>query len=606
MGRLPLKTNMPTIHKLDPQLTNLISAGEVLERPAQLVKELIENSLDAGATNLVVKVAEQGRELEISDDGHGMSAADLGICVDRFTTSKIREEADLWRLASFGFRGEALASLAAVADVEIRSRRGQDEGHSLRVAFGEKKSIAKVSCPLGTLLSVRDLFANVPARLKFLKTEIGELQAIRQVVKAVACGRADVGFKYFEKGQLVLQFPKETAADRAKRVLHLSEVFSGTWSGDGMRVQAYFSSPMEVQKTSRNLWLFVQGRWVQDRSLTAAILEAYRTFLMIGEFPSAAVFIEMSPDKVDVNVHPAKREVKFSEPSLVFKGVKRSIQQSLETSPWLKQDLPNPSPNFSAKPGASEQPLDSIEQVATKSPDPLPLLPLDDLRVQFKRVDFHAPASPSYLAEVSVPAEAGKTVRGYWQQLQVIGQANLTYMVCESGAEMIFIDQHAAHERILFERLRSAQKQGRFQGQNLLVPLQLQASKEVIEGLWRHKDEFEVLGVRCSLLGLETLAIESKPDQISDKALVKGLTKMGESLLDGKVISYLQHHLDDLFASWACHSAVRAGQALSVVQMQELLCMMDEAPQSSFCPHGRPVSIRWSYHEVEKDFGRTQ
>ncbi len=580
------------IHKLDPHLTNIIAAGEVLERPAQLVKELIENSLDAGADELRVSVENSGRDIEITDNGKGMGAEDLLLCTERFTTSKIANEADLWKLQSFGFRGEALASAAAISDMFIRSSLVNcDEGHSLKISNGVKSKLLAQSCPPGTLIRINNLFANTPVREKFLKTEAGEFQAIRQVIKAMALQFPHVEIKYYERDKLHLHFPKENAHFRATRVLGAKKLFEAVHDSPGLKVHIYYTSPYDVQKSSRNIWLFVQQRWIQDRSLVSAVLEAYRTFLMHGEYPSAMISIEMDPATVDVNVHPSKREVKFADPSRLFRAIHHSIKEALSTSPWIPA-------------GASRQESISPSALLADALVPeggggesLALMPLQDMRVQYRKLNFdnqaEGPESPKVLDNP-----------GHWSRMQVIGQSHLTYLICDSGQELILIDQHAAHERVLFEKLMKAKKLGNIPAQEILIPLAFQAEEDCVENIWNLRGDLQILGVKISRQGPETLLIESHPAAVKADALLESLQKMAESLRKGQVVIHLEHQFQEMFSSWACHSAIRAGQALSLVQMQELLRLMDEAPQSSFCPHGRPVSIAMGFNEIERKFGR--
>ncbi|HND86232.1 MAG TPA: DNA mismatch repair endonuclease MutL, partial [Pseudobdellovibrionaceae bacterium] len=316
-----------------------IAAGEVVERPSHLVKELVENSLDAGALEVSIEVNLGGREVRVTDNGRGIPPHQIPLALARHATSKLRNSDDLSRLRSFGFRGEALASIAAVSLLKIRSRTEKSElATQIECVFGKTSDAIEVGATRGTQVDVQDLFANVPARLKFLKSEAAECAAIRQSIKALALAHPHVSFHYRENGKIILVYePAKTKLERARQVLQLKDLYEGFCEGQGIQVHSVFCDPHHPNKTNKNLWVLAQDRWVQDRGVVAAIMEAYRNYLMGGEYPSCVVWVSVDPEEIDVNIHPSKSQVKFLDSSKVFRAVSASIRQVLETAPWNRQ-----------------------------------------------------------------------------------------------------------------------------------------------------------------------------------------------------------------------------------------------------------------------------
>lgn len=617
---LPTNPPLPRINELPAQTIDQIAAGEILERPAQLLKELLENSLDAGAKHLSIDVWKGGRDLRIRDDGHGILSEDLALAVKRFATSKLRNFEDLLSVRSFGFRGEALASLLSVSRLWIRSRpQVQEKGRELRGEFGEIQGICEIEMTPGTEIEVRDLFQNVPARLKFLKSEASELAQIKAVLKALALARPEIQLILRVEGELAESYSPASALQRVRTVLKSELVFhvhseSDLWQGD-----FYFSAPELRQRTSKNMWFFVNSRWVQDRSLQAAVSEAYRNFLMHGDFPSVAIFIQAAAGSVDVNVHPQKNQIKFQDPSGVFRWVRHSLLTEIEKAPWNQRGIyREPSPN-------SQQ-----SRLDLKSEDSQPMAK-DSLGLSISHLgaaQLREPRLPDFpdqfhyhrKAEASSQLESSSTVlnqfesalvedenpsaRGYWASRDLIGQANLTYLVCQDPEGLLLIDQHAAHERILFESWVEAFSRGHIQVQRFLIPLVLDLSAEKIEALLQQKPSLEQAGIEVEALGPSSLGVLSAPELMRDSALGQSLEKMAEGLLEKSGSSCVEEKLRDLFASLACHSAIRAGQSLSRLEMQTLLKQMDQHPTSSHCPHGRPVVVRLGWGEIERRFGR--
>ena len=616
------------IELLPVEVRDQIAAGEVVERPAHMVKELIENSLDASATQVTVKAKNGGRFVEIQDNGHGIQPEQLGLALDRFATSKIKTSDDLWRLKTYGFRGEALASLAAVSQLTLISRTAKAKQASKIVStFGKKSPVDVVSGELGTRIIIENLFENVPARLKFLKSESAEHQAIKAVVKAMAMTRPQVEFRYYENDKLVLMYSAvKSQSERTQQVLEVSPLFTAQdKTQDGWSVEIQFTAPDQVAKSSKNIWIFVQDRHVQDRALQAALVDAYRSLLMHGEYPISVVKLRVPEDQVDVNIHPTKSQVKFMDASQAFRFVHHTIRKELEKGPWLKGSVDTSSRtqnSYKSEPIA--EPLkfnDQAFQTTTyKKKDSEWAIPsqLQEVRAQTYESNLAAEAkvqaSQSHRANDSIinyaaipgqeSAKEYVPTAGVWSRLQVIGQVGLTYIVTQDESKVVLVDQHAAHERVAFERLMRAWHGGKIDIQDYLFPLALDLTTTQVESLLIYTDAFLKLGVTIERLGPSTIGVKSAPAFVKEAVFAEILEKMADEISDKGGSFQFEKKIVDICATMACHSVVRAGQALSIVEMKSLLQQMDEFPLSSFCPHGRPVSLEWSFEKLEKDFGR--
>lgn len=614
------------IKRLSQEVIDQIAAGEIVERPAHLVKELVENSLDAGARRVDVDFREGGRFVRVQDDGHGMSADEMPVALERFATSKIDRADDLWRLASFGFRGEALASLSAVSKLTLTSRRAEDDqAMQLLCEFGRLAPVTPVGGSFGTSVQIEELFQNLPARLKFLKTEAAEHTQIKVTLKALALSRPDVEFRIHEGGRLIAVYPAvSTRGARVAQVLDLAPLYEGEAQREGLRAHAVFAGPHHVAKSSKNIWLFVQGRWVQDRSMQAAVIEAYRSLLMHGEFPQAVVWLEAESGEVDVNIHPTKSQVKFRDPSLAFRAVQASLRGTLEQAPWMAQSAPV----VMREDGHTEEapPLDSPAPMAgggiavtraapSLAPMPSTATSFDDpaLRATVLPKKYFVPPAAAGGTLRDLGASSPKTTlvdlqkaaeRGPWSRLEVLGQAHLTYILCQDDRNLVLVDQHAAHERVAYERLMRAWRGGKIEVQDFLFPLAVDLSPEKVEALERMAPDFAKLGVQVEALGPSTIGVKAGPALLKDGVYAALLARVADEILDQGGSYSFERAVGDLCATMACHSVVRAGQALSLEQMRSLLGEMDEFPLSSFCPHGRPVSVEIPFSKLEKDFGR--
>lgn len=636
------------IQVLDQKVIDQIAAGEVVERPSHLVKELVENALDAGAGQIIIELFDGGRKIILSDNGMGMSKEDLPLALQRFATSKISNIDDIWKLNSFGFRGEALASIASVSELKLTSRKkGASEAFSVSSLFGHVFPVEEASLVSGTQIIVDKLFENVPARLKFLKTDSAELGQIKMMLKALALAHPQIEFQIKENGKLIHFWqPQPNLLDRVKIVLEEKKVFSHSVDKNGFKIEFVYSDPSAVFRTSRNIWIFVQNRYVQDRAIQAALMESYRSLLMHGEYPLVVLKLHVPSEFVDVNVHPTKSQVKFQDSSIVYRLVHSTLRQTLETAPWsLHQaqkiethsgssstrefySAPNP-PSSSEKADSSGMSMSAYQggfrdrafettQYRKKEINLSTLGFLAQSREEFvptlRESPAGMPASDSLSGAQAVEpssdvlnAERNKSSNsGFWGQLEVIGQLHLTYIVAQSGDQLFLVDQHAAHERVRFETLMEMWKGGqdKLEIQEFLFPQVLDLSAEQVQALENFLPEFEKFGLRFEMMGPTSIGITAAPSMLEKVSFQSLFDEISSQIVDRGGSFRFDEKVVDLCATWACHSVVRAGQALSVAEMRALLSEMDQFPLSEYCPHGRPVYVKMAQAEIERLFGR--
>jgi DNA mismatch repair protein MutL len=616
-----------SISYLNKQVIDQIAAGEVVERPSHLVKELIENAIDAGSTKIEVRFDNGGRDIVVQDNGKGIAPSELALALDRHSTSKISEYEDIWNLSSYGFRGEALASISAVSDFEIISRQPESKtAHSVQSKFGEKSDVTTTQLPVGTLVRVSQLFENTPVRIKFLKTASYEHSLIKQVLKAMSLINYKVEFKVFDGPKMIFQTPPATTLkERAQWLFGDEKVFSVTKQTDGFEVEAVFMSPYDVEKNSKNIWIFVQNRWVQDKMIQSAVMESFKNLLMHGEYPRVVININCPKDFVDINIHPAKSQVKFSDTQKVFRLVYHTLEKTLSSGPW-KEMVAAPGHHVALDPVLANEDrvtsfvMSNVTSVGTSMTTPVHHSTQSSFRdpqlfsAQFQKKEFPA---PQLFADrpLSMPTESTKNAwavadvqlaneKIYWQQYQVIGQVDLTYIVCQNAERMVLVDQHAAHERVLFERILNQYKVGSIGIQKMLIPLTMDLEVEQVELLLKHQAQLDKIGIQIEQTGPACICILGIPTEIKENGVLKLIHQfINES--EAVSTSYVfENRVKDFVATLACHSAIRAGQSLSHSEMEKLLVDMDEYPLSSFCPHGRPVNLEFSFKYLEKEFGR--
>ncbi len=609
-----------SIQILSKEVINQIAAGEVLERPANLVKELVENSLDAGATEIEIDLDIGGKFLKIQDNGSGMSKEDLNLSLNRHSTSKLKDFSDLWSLKTYGFRGEALASAAAVSQMSIVTRqKNAKSALQIKSDFGNQSDVFEIGGDHGTQITIDELFSNVPARLKFLKSDSSEVTQIMKVIKAFALSHPQTTFKVKQKGVLKAFYPKtDSLLSRTLNVLEVTELFENTRENTQMKAHAIHSSPNLVAKTSQHIWIFVQKRWIQDRGLQKAILDSYRNLLMHGEYPYAVLHLDCYPQLIDVNIHPAKSQVKFQDPGMAFRMVHGSVRDSLEKAPWLKNMFEGAANPASEDRAANiEQAVHNYYQNSVVQGDYSQNAFKSDSagfhHTQFKQKNYDMSSLENYETPqqtyIQQPALAQANLDGVgadpmWGGLQVLGQVNLTYILAQSRHALFLVDQHASHERVNFEKLMKSFKNGQFEVQNYLLPLNLDFEPDKFEAILNLKDSLTKIGIEIEQAGPTTISVNSAPTLVKEKALSEILNKMAEDAYEQGDSYSLEKRISDVFATIACHSSIRAGQSLSNEEMKELLERMDEFPLSSFCPHGRPVFKQLSFRELDRDFGR--
>ena len=603
----------PRVHVLPQTLADQIAAGEVVERPASVVKELAENSVDAGAHRVDIEIEAGGRRLiRVVDDGGGMTAEEARLAMLRHATSKISSPDDLWGLATFGFRGEALPSIAAVSRLTLRTKRPlATAGFTLTFEAGLETDSGDVGMPDGTHIEVHDLFWNTPARLKFMKTEATEASNVAEAVVRLALAYPEIHFRLRGNGRVVLDLPphrdmgERVRAALARRGAGLLHEAAGQEAG--VSVRAFLAAPEEASATPRSTFLFVGRRFVRDRSLLHALGMGYGELLEKGRYPLAALFVEVPGQDLDVNVHPQKLEVRFARPQEVYGAVRHVVGAAVARAPWLP---PAPLHAYTLPPESMEATADR----ATDGRSPArressgwqePLRPAQ--RARSPEADL--PAGVEQPAGDATPAESPAESRsdGFFGSLGYIGQVRRTYLICESRDELVIVDQHAAHERITFERLRQAHRQRQVVRQRLLFPIPIEIDEQAMAAV-RDANALPTLGAlgfEVEDFGPKTLLLRAVPDllkQVDPKPLlldvIAGMT--GDEGAGGAEASF-----DKVFATMACHGALRAGDVVSAETARALLVQLDGVDLRSHCPHGRPVLLRMPVAEIEQRLGRT-
>ena len=580
------------IKVLEPSIASKIAAGEVVERPASVVKELLENSLDAGASKITVEIQNGGvSQIKVIDDGCGMLAHDVEMAFHRHATSKISQMADLGTISTMGFRGEALPSIASVSRVSLVSRLADTPGgREVDLNWGKLIKNTAKGCPPGTSVTVQELFENLPARRKFLKSASGESSRIGDLLSRYALAFPGIRFQLLIDGRATLTSPGTGSLADAIAAVYggatAKEMLEASWEEPGgeYRASGFVSSPSLHRANRSYITFFVNGRWIQSPMLTHAVSESYHGFLPDKRYPVAVINLTVPLGDVDVNVHPTKREVRFRQENRVYSAVQRAVRGALiATSPVPEISIgpERPSPVFHGTPSSSPvfRPADSSHWPAAA-----PATAKTDQWERTLASDQHAPR----------PMEALNSLR-------IVGQVKSTYLVAEGPDGMYLIDQHAAHERVLFERVVKDVEAHNTQVQALLEPMSVELSpgqeevvQENLELLSQYGFLLEPFGERSYLVrGIPGIIRNSGPG----KALVEVLDLMPyEGILKGRK--------EALAASIACHSSVRAGMALNQDEMEELVRSLQGTDTPHTCPHGRPTMVHLSSHHLEREFGR--
>lgn len=581
-----------SIHVLSPEVASQIAAGEVVERPVSVVKELVENALDAGARQITVKVAGAGRRLiEVADDGCGIPAEELPLAVARHATSKLARAEDLFHISTLGFRGEALAAIGSVSRLTLTSRPpGAAAGARLRVDGGLSNPVEQVGVPAGTVVSVEDLFYNVPARLKFLKQDVTERRQIDALMTRYALAYPHVRFRLLNDGTPTLQ----TSGDGDRRAI-LAALYGVETAKQMLEVLAEeedlrltgFISPISLTRSNRKeITFFVNGRWVQDTPLTTAILQAYHTLLMVGRYPLVILFVEIHPQEVDVNVHPTKAEVRFREPDRVFGFVQRSVRRTILAY--------TPAPSI--PPRALWGQTDDHPQPAPEGGRPI------EAGWIIGHEDYASVNKPS--AEQEPSASSSPNLPGVSMPLlRLVGQIGATYLAAEGPDGLYLIDQHAAHERILFEKLMLQYDQKNIPAQVLLEPAIVQMSPAQANLLSEQLTVLERFGFQVEPFGPNTFQVRAVPALFGGGDPAAALRAVVEDFEEDE--TPLQNEVEARLAGRVCKRlAIKAGRVLSLEEQRALLTDLEACDSPRTCPHGRPTMIHLSVDMLERQFGR--
>jgi DNA mismatch repair protein MutL len=592
-----------SIRRLPEHLVNRIAAGEVVERPASALKELIENSIDAGATRIAISLGGGGTErIEVADDGCGMSPADMALALERHATSKLHGE-EIEAVTTLGFRGEALPSIASVARLAVESRVRGSDGWSRIVDNGRLEGEGPAALPPGTRIRVERLFARVPARRKFLRSERSEYAACLDVVKRLAMARPDIGFSLEHEGRrtLVVQPGEDRPARVAAltdRALHENSVAVDYDRGPA-RLGGVAGLPTFNRGVADHQYLFVNGRPVKDRLLIGAVRAAYQDLLARDRHPVIALFIDLPGDEVDVNVHPAKTEVRFRDPAgirgLIVGGLRhaldgagfRSVQRPAADVPWQSEtchsrESGNPASSYLWNQQRSGTPPFAGVTGVAESRAPYDFLP------QARGESAFAP-----------PPEARSFPLGVAR-----GQVAATYIVAEAEDGLILVDQHAAHERLVLERMRRAMADGAVARQALLLPEVVELDEPACDRLEARIAELTEMGLELERFGARAVLVRATPAILGNGDARGLVTDLADELAAFDEALALKERLDHVAATMACHGSVRAGRILSVAEMNALLREMEVTPHSGQCNHGRPTWVKLAHGDIEKLFGR--
>jgi DNA mismatch repair protein MutL len=578
------------IHILSPEVASQIAAGEVVERPASVVKELVENALDAGAGYITITVDGAGQRLiEVADDGCGIPADELPLAVERHATSKLSRAADLFNIRTLGFRGEALASIGSVSRLTLTSRSQDSElGRRLRVEGGQVHAAQAASAPIGTVVRVEDLFYNVPARLKFLKSDTTERRLIDSLVTRYALAYPKVRFHLAQESRPALQTSGNGERREILAALYGAEVarpmLEVLYEDQGLSIGGYISPVSLTRGHRRDIFFFINGRPVQDAALSAALLKGYHSMLMVGRYPIAALLVEMAPDHVDVNVHPTKAEVRFREPERIFAAVQNAVRRALlahSPVPGLGDTLRwAPAPSLSAFQRQINPAWDMLEEPPAG----------------FSQDETPGPAAGAL--PTSQPALPGQRM----PLLRPVGQIANAYLVAEGPDGLYLIDQHAAHERVLFERFM-AQRQAGIPSQALLHPATVELPTPSARLITDQLGLLGKLGFQVESFGLDTFQVRAIPALLSGSDPAAAVRVLVENFEEDE--TPLQAEQEARIIARVCkRAAVKAGKTLSPEEQRTLLLELEACESPRTCPHGRPTMIHLSVDLLERQFGR--
>ena len=580
---------------LDETVINRIAAGEVIERPASVVKELVENSIDAKSTYISVEIENGGKKLiRVRDNGIGMSNDDAFLAIERHATSKIRSDKDLAGVSTMGFRGEALASIASISRFRLITKdEHESEGMDLFIEGGTLKRADKIGAGRGTTIEVRNLFFNAPVRAKYLKGKALESGYIHELVLKIALANISVGFKYSEDGRVKIESPPvRSILDRINNVFskevreNLTEV---DWEFEKRRVYGFVAKPPYARSTMRSILTFVNKRPVKDRLVNSALNRAFSGLMERGRYPVAVLFIEVAPDEVDVNVHPQKSEVRFVHPSKVSDLIYTGVSQCLYESPYRSIGNVTVFRDKLAETGQVSKPVLFNEQTE-KTPE---------------SVMSDVPISKSYPDELNLIGQRRETQDMRYSDLSILGRIPGSFIVLHDEKELVFLDHHAAHERIVFDELMKAHVNEKVvESQNLLIPRVISLTPVEASSLRVCKDMLATSGIIVEDFGAGDFVVKACPDWINNHEIEDILRELAWKTADFGTKSNDEQLVVELFKTISCKTAVKETTQLHNDEIKALLQSLDDNQSPRVCPHGRPLSLRMPISEIKRRLGR--
>ena len=595
------------IRELPDELVSQIAAGEVVERPASVVRELVDNALDAGATDVVVRLAGGGvRAIVVEDNGQGIPADELPLALRRHATSKIASLAELEGVATMGFRGEALAAVASVAELAITSRTA-DDAHAQRID-ARSGELAPAARAVGTTVEVRELFFATPARRKFLKTESTEFAHALEAVRRHALTRPDVSFAVWHDGRLQQQWRAARGPDAARQ--RVREVLGEAFVAQSrevavelglMRIHGHAGTPDAARARADQQYLYVNGRYVRDKLLAHGVRSAYEDVLHGARQPSYALFIEIAPDSVDVNVHPTKIEVRFRNGREVHQALRHAVESALAPT---RAGTAMPSPPSGAATLVIDAPPGAWRSAATPVQAGLALEQLAVLYAQEAPAPWRVAPVPREPLAVSATAEAAPTEAGAWPLGRALAQIGGAYVLAENAQGLVIVDMHAAHERVVYERLKTSLADSGIESQPLLIPLSFAATPQEIATAEAHAGTLLALGLDVAPLSASALAVRSQPAALAGGDGVELARSVIAELAQYDASSVIQRAQHELLSTMACHGAVRANRQLSLGEMNALLRDMERTERADQCNHGRPTWRQLTLRELDSLFMR--
>ncbi len=613
---------MTQIRKLPEDLVNRIAAGEVVERPAAAVKELVENSIDAGANKIDIKLLDGGCSyISVTDNGIGMTRENLRLSVERHATSKLPDY-DLFNIASLGFRGEALASIGSVSRLTISSKQKDSDGHKIFVEGGKIFDIEPCACKIGTSIEVRDLFFATPARLKFLKTPTTEAKHVKDVIERLAMAYPDIAFSLTNNDRQSLNLPAYVGEDA--KIKRLSDVMGQDFAENAILVNlekennsifGFAAVPTLNRATAAQQYLFVNGRFVKDKLLNGAIRAAYSDFLARDRHPILCLFLTVEPEFVDVNVHPAKTEVRFRDPREIRGLIVRALRGAIENAKHrasttiaeqaiqamaeeTEQDISysqnsNNYKNFSGMEGGGYSYSRAKIFINSQNKNYSPSNQSLNMNLEpAGKIEPIVTENPVDIEKEQYPLGAARA------------QLHNTYIISQTKNSIVIIDQHAAHERLVYERMKKELAKGKVKSQGMLIPEIVELGEDEVQVLLKYREEFADMGLIIEEFGNNAVSILATPAMLGEvncqklmRDLADDIAEMGEALT-------LKENLKKVAATMACHGSVRAGRELKIEEMNALLREMEATPHSGQCNHGRPTYVELKLKDIEKLFGR--